>query len=279
MATKLAYQSSKWEKERQNNEKRYIADKGKFVAQASMESLIKRGLAQSADSRDYVRYYSSFSLKYKILAGRTYLRNNSDSQVIHYTYLSGMAAIFAYLFDIAHPAVNRDKTDQENMVKNFSYGLLQLFAVQNYLPQCLSSLEHPYVQMLLGNFEKAVELLPTTLSEYDAAQPYAVLMSDAERLTVQAMTEKDEKALNNQLVQHIKNERKWPVGYSVFVDAYSIAYIKLARLNNMNCGLDVIEVPKMFFDDAACKIDISEIKLPFFDDAVEQLKKSGVFWL
>ena len=279
MATKLAYQSSKWEKERQNNEKRYIADKGKFVAQASMESLIKRGLAQSADSRDYVRYYSSFSLKYKILAGRTYLRNNSDSQVIHYTYLSGMAAIFAYLFDIAHPAVNRDKTDQENMVKNFSYGLLQLFAVQNYLPQCLSSLEHPYVQMLLGNFEKAVELLPTTLSEYDAAQPYAVLMSDAERLTVQAIAEKDEKALNNQLVQHIKNERKWPVGYSVFVDAYSIAYIKLARLNNMNCGLDVIEVPKMFFDDAACKIDISEIKLPFFDDAVEQLKKSGVFWL
>lgn len=278
MATKLAYQSSKWEKERQNNEKRYIADKGKFVAQASMESLIKRGLAQSADSRDYVRYYSSFSLKYKILAGRTYLRNNSDSQVIHYTYLSGMAAIFAYLFDIAHLAVNRDKTDQENMVKNFSYGLLQLFAVQNYLPQCLSSLEHPYVQMLLGNFEKAVELLPTTLSEYDAAQPYAVLMSDAGRLTVQAIAEKDEKALNNQLVQHIKNERKWPVGYSIFVDAYSIAYIKLARLNNMNCGLDVIEVPKMFFDDAACKIDISEIKLPFFDDAVEQLKKLGIFW-
>lgn len=269
MAAKLAYQSSKWEKERQNNEKCYKECNGKYAAQTNMESVIKRGLAKSADSRDYVRYYSLFSLSYKILAGRTYLRNNSDSQVIHYTYLSGMAAIFAYLFDIAHPAVNRDKTDQENMVKNFSYGLLQLFAVQNYLPQCLSSLEHPYVQMLFGNFEKAVELLPTTLSEYDAAQPYAVLMSDAERLTVQAIAEKDEKALNNQLVQHIKNERKWPVGYSVFVDAYSIAYIKLARLNNMNCGLDVIEVPKMFFDDAACKIDISEIKLPFFDNAVE----------
>ena len=93
--------------------------------------------------------------------------------------------------------------------------------------------------------------------------PYAVLMSDAGRLAVQAMAEKDERTLNNLLVQHIKNERKWPVGYSIFVDAYSIAYIKLARLNNMNCGLDVIEVPKMFFDDAACKIDISEIKLPF----------------
>ena len=278
MAAKLAYQPSKWEKERQNNEKRYIAGKGKYAVQTNMENMIRRGLAKSADCRDYVSYYSSFSLSYRILAGRTYLRNNSDSQVIHYTYLSGIAAIIAYLLDIAHPAENRDKTDQEDMVNDFSYGLFQLFAVQNYLPQCLNFLEHPYVQLLLGNFEKAVELLPSTLSEYDAAQPYAVLMSDEARQTVQAMVEKDEKALNNQLVQRIRNERKWPVGYSIFVDAYSIAYIKLARLNNMNCGLDVIEVPKMFFDDAACKIDISEIKLPFFDDAVEQLEKSGIFW-
>ena len=278
MAAKLAYQPSKWEKERQNNEKRYIAGKGKYAVQTNMENMIRRGLAKSADCRDYVSYYSSFSLSYRILAGRTYLRNNSDSQVIHYTYLSGIAAIIAYLLDIAHPAENRDKTDQEDMVNDFSYGLFQLFAVQNYLPQCLNFLEHPYVQLLLGNFEKAVELLPSTLSEYDAAQPYAVLMSDEARQTVQAMVEKDEKALNNQLVQRIRNERKWPVGYSIFVDAYSIAYIKLARLNNMNCELDVIEVPKMFFDDAACKIDISEIKLPFFDNAVEQLEKSGIIW-
>lgn len=248
MAAKLAYQPSKWEKERQNNEKRYIAGKGKYAVQTNMENMIRRGLAKSADCRDYVSYYSSFSLSYRILAGRTYLRNNSDSQVIHYTYLSGIAAIIAYLLDIAHPAENRDKTDQEDMVNDFSYGLFQLFAVQNYLPQCLNFLEHPYVQLLLGNFEKAVELLPSTLSEYDAAQPYAVLMSDEARQTVQAMVEKDEKALNNQLVQRIRNERKWPVGYSIFVDAYSIAYIKLARLNNMNCELDVIEVPKMFFE-------------------------------
>ncbi len=279
MATKLAYQSSKWEKEQQNNEKRYIANKGKFAAQTNMEGVIKRGLAKPADCRDYVGYYSLFSLSYKILAGRTYLRNNLDSQVIRYTYLSGMAAIFAYLFDIARPAVNRDKTDQVNIVRDFSYGLLQLFSVQNNIPQCLSSLEHPYVQMLLGNFEKAVELLPSTVTEYDAAHPYAVLMSDEACLTVQAMAEKDEKALNNRLVQHIKNERKWPVGYSVFVDAYSIAYLKLARLNHMAaCELDVIEVPKMFFDDAVCKIDTSETKLPFFDDALEQLKKLGTVW-
>ena len=58
MAAKLAYQSSKWEKERQNNEKRYKECNGKYAAQTNMESVIKRGLAKSADSRDYVRYYS-----------------------------------------------------------------------------------------------------------------------------------------------------------------------------------------------------------------------------
>lgn len=130
----------------------------------------------------------------------------------------------------------------------------------------------------MGNFEKAVELLSTTLLTYDATQPYAVLMNDAQRLAVQAMTEKNEKLLTDQLIQRVKAYRKQPVGYSTFVDAYSIAYIKLAHMNNMSCNLNIIEIPEMFFDDAVCKIDTSEIKLPFFDDALEQLKKSGFVW-
>lgn len=47
----------------------------------------------------------------------------------------------------------------------------------------------------------------------------------------------------------------------------------------MNCDLDIIEIPKIFFDNMTCGIDVTEVKLPFFDDAVEQLKKVGVNWL
>lgn len=189
-----------------------------------------------------------------------------------------MAAVCAYLFHHAAPSKKRNDTDQKNIVHDFSYGLFQLFAVESAIPLCLRSLKHPYAQLLLGNFEKAVELLSFALVECDAAQLYAVLMSDAQRLTVQAMAEKDEKRLTGQLVQRIKAYRKRPVGYSMFVDAYSTAYIKLARLNNMSCDLDIIEIPKMFFDDAVCQIDTQKLKLPFFDDAVEQLKKLGVKW-
>ncbi len=44
----------------------------------------------------------------------------------------------------------------------------------------------------------------------------------------------------------------------------------------MNCELNIIEIPKMFFDDTVCRIDVTEIKLPFYEDAVEQLKAFGI---
>lgn len=46
----------------------------------------------------------------------------------------------------------------------------------------------------------------------------------------------------------------------------------------MNCKLDIIEIPKMFFDKTACQIDTAELKLPFFDDAIERLENNGMKW-
>ena len=277
MAAKLDYQSPKWAKEQKKELQFFRQAKGQDITLLNLQRILKEEEEFPA-MRDYKELYTNLHLKYRILAGSSYLRNNSDTQVVHYTYLSGMAAVFAYLFNHAALIEKHSDTDQRNIVYDFSYGLLQLFAVQSSLPLCLSSLEHPYVQLLFGNFEKAVELLSSTLVEYDAAQPYAVLMSETQRLMIQAMAEKDEKRLTGQLVQRVKAYRKQPVGYSTFVDAYSIAYIKLAHLNNMNCELDIIEVPKIFFDDTVCQIDAQKVKLPFFDDAIEQLKKIGVNW-
>lgn len=115
------------------------------------------------EMRNYEELYTNLHLKYRILAGESYLRDNSDVQVIRYTYLSGMAAICAYLFHKATPHQDYNDTDQKNMMYDFSYGLLQLFAVQNSLPKCLCSLEHPYVQLLLGycyHFSPKMLLLP-----------------------------------------------------------------------------------------------------------------------
>lgn len=278
MAEKLAYQSPKWEKEQQQDVKRYKQLKGLDPIIKNMEFVISSHKNKLPEERNYVRCYTSLQLKYRMLAERAYLRDNADSQAIHYTYLSGMAAIFSYLFDIQNPPIERNQTDQKDMVYDFSYGIYQLFAVQGSLPQCLAQVEHPEVQLFLGNFEKAVELLSITSSTYDSTKPYTVLMGDMGQSTVRAMADRDEKTLKDLLIRHIKAYRKQLLGYSTFIDSYSIAYIKLAHQYGMECDLDIIEIPKMFFDPEVCKRNTEEVKLPFFNDAVEQLKKLGVTW-
>ena len=64
--------------------------------------------------------------------------------------------------------------------------------------------------------------------------------------------------------------------YLMKLEMNSIAMIKLAYRHGMHCEIDVIEIPKFFFDEEVCSIDNTEIKIPFFDDALEQLKKLGI---
>lgn len=278
MVQKLPYQSPKWEKEIQRDAKRYKQLKGLDPILHNMERTLSYEINKGPNEKNYVGCYTSLRLKYRMLAERSYLRNNRDFQAISYTYLSGIAAIFSYLFDIISPhPIKRDKTDQINMIYDFSYGLFQLFAVQGFLPQCLAALEHPEVQLLLGNFEQAVELLSSVSSTYTPQNPYTVLMSDRNQAILKAMAGKDEKTLNALLIDRVKAYRKQPLDYSTFIDAYSIAYIKLSNQFGMNCALDIIEVPKIFFEDTY-KIDIGEWKLPFFDEAVEQLHQQGFNW-
>lgn len=277
MVAKLDYQPPKWAKEQKKDLQLLRQSKGKDITLSNLQRILKEE-EEFPEMRNYEELYTNLHLKYRILAGESYLRDNSDVQVIRYTYLSGMAAICAYLFHKATPHQDYNDTDQKNMMYDFSYGLLQLFAVQNSLPKCLCSLEHPYVQLLLGNFEKAVELLPLTLPVYNPMQPDKVLLSEEQQVVIQAVVEQNEKLLTNQLIQRVKAYRKQSVGYSTFVDAYSIAFTKLARMNNMNCKLDIIEIPKMFFDKTACQIDTAELKLPFFDDAIERLENNGMKW-
>lgn len=278
MRKDLDYQSSKWEKEKQKDIKRYRQLKGGNPILKNMELILSYEKNKSWEDINYVQCYTSLHLKYRILAERAYLQDNSDSQAIYYTYLSGLAGILSYLIDSINPTINRDKTDQENLLYAFSYSIVQFFAIQNNIPQCLGRIEHPYTQLFLGYYEKAVELLPYTSSTYDPTKPYTILMGDESRATVQAMAYKDENALNDLLIQHVKTYRKQPIDYSTFIDAYSTAYIKLAQQNGLKCGLDIIEIPKIFFDKDSCKISIEKAQLPFFNEAIKYLKTQGFEW-
>jgi len=282
MTQELVYQPPKWEKELSKKEKIWKKQDGKISAYYNMIALLARNEQKDSTQRNYCGIYSNLHLQYHVIAGNLYLKNPNDIQCVAYCYLSGLAGIFAYLFGnvvgekISKQQQNLDITETENAVKDFAFSILQLYAVDQRIPPYIKNINHLYISLFEGDFEKTRSLLSETGTEFDLSNPNKLWISEEERSIIQAIIDKDDKALYKALVRHIKKYRKWPVGYSTFIDVRSVAYIKLAHHCGINCELNIIEIPKMFFDDALCKIDVKEIKLPFYEDAVEQLKTFGI---
>jgi len=278
MAQGLVYQPPKWEKELNKKAKVWKKQDGKISAYYNMMALLTRNEQKDSAQRNYCGIYSSLHLQYHIIAGNLYLKNPNDIQCVTYCYLSGLAGIFAYLFDnapgkkISKQQQNSDITKMENAVKDFAFSILQLYAVNQPIPPYIKNINHLYISLFEGDFERTRSLLSETGNEFDLSNPDKLWISETERSIIQAIISKDDNALYKSLIQHIKNYRKLPVGNSTFIDICSIAYIKLARQYGMNCELNIIEIPEMFFDDTICRIDVAEVKLPFYEDAVEQLK-------
>lgn len=228
--------------------------------------------------RNYHAFYSKLHLSYKILARECYLQNNEDEQCIKYTYLSGMAGIIANVFDTFESLRERNETDVVNSVEDFSSAVRQLYALNQPLPKCIQNMDHIYVQLFQGNFEKVNDLLQKVNTEYDPQKPYEFWISKGELEFIQSILKGDEKALQKALIKHIKEYRKEPLGYSTFIDIYSVSFIKLANKYGMKCDIDIIEIPKMFFDERLCTINKENVKLPFWDEAIAELKKCGIEW-
>jgi len=282
MAQGLVYQPLKWEKELSNKAKVWKKQDGKISAYYNMMALLARNEQKDSAQRNYRGIYSNLHLQYHIIAGNLYLKNPNDIQCINYCYLSGLAGVFAYLFHnaagekISKRQQNSDITEMENAAKDFAFSILQLYAVNQPIPPYVKNINHLYISLFEGDFEKTRSLLSETGSEFDLSNPNKLWISEIERSIIQAIIGKNDKALYKSLIQYIKNYRKLPVGYSTFIDICSIAYMKLARKYGMNCELNIIEIPKMFFDDTLCRIDVAKINLPFYEDAVEQLKTFGI---
>lgn len=278
MPKELIYQPLKWEKELKRKEKVWKQLNGQNAAYHNLQALIQRNEKRTSLERRYQGIYSSTQLEYKIIADNTYLRNTEDNDCIKYVYLSGISGVFSYLFDTPELQKQRDTTEMKNAIKDFAFSLLQLYAVNQPIPSYLQKMDHLYVKLLMGDFEKVNFLLLETETEFDPGNPDKLWIDAVERAVIRALINKDEDTLKKALITRIREYRKWPVGYSTFIDVFSIALIKLARQYGMNCEIDVIEIPKFFFDKEVCSIDTENVKPPFFEDAVEELKKMGIDW-
>ena len=171
MATKLAYQSSKWEKELRNKEKVWKQLDGQMAAQNNLTALIKQNETKDSSQRDYCQIYSNIHLKYQIIAGNLYLREQNDTHCLDYCYLSGMSGVFSHLFDTLEMQSHRDTTEQQNAIKDCAFSLLQLYAVNQPIPPCVQTMDHLYVKLLMGDFERVNSLLLETETEFDSENP------------------------------------------------------------------------------------------------------------
>ena len=275
MNKKLDYQSPKWEKELKNKEKEDKQFNGQSATLVNLQRILKLYQEKESSLRDYRMLYENLQLKYKLLANNCYLRDTDDWQCIDYTYLSGTSGILAKLYDTPEKQKGRHTTDAKNAITDFDFAVLQMFATDQPLPKCVQNMDHIYVQLLSGNFEKVNALFQQLGTKFDPSKPDKPWASERTRADIQAVMKKHEKFLRESLIARIKEYRKAPVGYSTFIDIYSIAFIKLAKQYGMNCEIDVIEIPKIFFAEERCKID-QTVKLPFFDEATAALKECGI---
>lgn len=275
MEKDLDYQSPKWEKEKKKELQLFRQSKGQDITLNNLQRILQEE-EDFPDLRDYGELYSNLGLKYRLIGEAAYLRNPTDKQCIKYTYLSGISSILAYLFHVSNPSEKQSNADKQNIVLDFTLGVLQLYAVNQPLPSCIHQIENPYIQLLLGNEDLAISLLNKTDSQFNPSEPYKLWINQIGKEIIRSTIQKEHQTLNKFLIKRIKEYRKAPVGYSTFIDVYSIAFLKLAHIRNMNCHINIIEIPSFFFDENECKFDITTTQVPFFNEAKTILKNYGI---
>lgn len=275
MRKNLKYQSSRWEKEKKEDAK-ILRQVGYDITLNNLQKLLEKEKTFSG-SRNYRSLYTNLHLKYRILAGNAYLRNPTDQQCIKYTYLSGVSALLAYLFYISNSPENLHETDMEDILSDFTLGILQLYSVNQPLPACIHDIDNPYIPLLLGNIDRVISLLNKLDSHFNLSAPYQFWISESERAIIQSIINRDSQTMEDLLVQYIRQYRNVPLGYSKFIDIYSIAFIKLSHTLGMNCCINIIEIPSFFFEPT-CKIDPLKIQVPFYEEAKKVLEQNHIIF-
>lgn len=267
---KIKYEAVKWQRE---------VSKIKTLKKTCKGDLKKNELFDINEflgngSSDYLRLYNSLASSYAQLAKWNYLDDILTNEIKKYTYLSGVAFVIAANLYKAGVRTKFNDNFTDSIVANsiesdIDYALFQLIAVDE--------LENPYtkieeknliVLMYYQKYEEAMVLLNQLPDEPDESNEIYYIDAQYLKKIYMAIINCDEKNFNEELVKRIKKYRKNMVGYSTIIDIVSVGLIKIAKRAGIQCTVDVIEIPKQFFDDA-CILDKNEMKLPFYDEFLE----------
>ena len=88
------------------------------------------------------------------------------------------------------------------------------------------------------------------------------LLSIALKPIYYAIINHDEETFNCELALRIKEYRRSMIGYSTLLDIPAVALIKIAERAGIRSFIDVVEIPKVFFNIP--KEFTSNLELPYF---------------
>ncbi|MBP3604094.1 MAG: hypothetical protein J6J79_08105 [Lachnospiraceae bacterium] len=273
----LVYKHKKWDKQLQIDEKMW-KELGGFSSVNNLNGVIKVQQLKTPVDRNYQLLYSACSIFYASTAKSYYLRNTEDLQSLYYTYLSSRSAILERLFASLYIRKGRKIFDAQDGIDQFDYHILQTIAIGQPLPKCIQGIDNIYIQLLNKDVQNVEKYLKSREDKAGSENIFGNKLSEIECKDIQMILQGDKVSLRNRLIQRIKEYRKEPIDYFEIIDIYATAMLKLARKYGMDIDIDVIEIPKLFFDKERCKINQAEIEVPFFEDALEVLKENGISW-
>lgn len=259
---KLEYQSTKWNKEVAKFQEFKKSVKGNFDNNENyvIDEFLKTG------SEDFLRLYNNLAGVYERMSTYYYLDDIECKKIKEYVYLSGVAGILSWRLYKKDARTSYNKIVEDSINENIDYALFQLIAVDELDLQYLTGEENNIIiLMYLQKYEQAkiaLDLLPDNINvsvEWYYKKPQFL------KGIYTAIIEHDEKKFNEELVARIKKYRKNMVGYSVIMDIVSVALIKMAEREGLRCTVDVIEIPRQFFEDTYL-INKDIVKLPYFDE-------------
>ena len=261
---KIDYQSKKWEKEIQKIISFKKEVKGNLFC--NLELVISKHL--NSDFKDYMYTYVGLSGCYEQLSRRFYLDNQINEELINFTYLSGIALLYTQkMYEIGV------KTEFDYIVNpylnNMDNIIYKLISVNETEFDIFKDKNNIIKLLFNKEYDKASEMINKIPDESDSSMQIEYMRPEDLKKIYQAIIDKNEKIFNEEMIKRIKKYRKNMVGYCPIIDIVSIALIKIAKKAGLNYTFDVIEIPKMYFDETY-KIDKEKVKLPFYEEFVKE---------
>ena len=266
---KLEYKGRKWDKEVINFRKFKKEVKGSF------NNNEKYSLSQFENTcyKDYLSLYFLLAGDYEALSRYYYLDDINSAKIVLYTYLSGIAGLISkYLYKNGLRSEDQITNDiiENGIREETDFKLFQLISV-GAMSSPLLEMEKDNLIMLMyeHKYEQAIPLLEALPDEVDDSREVYYLVPEYLKHIYLAIINGDEKGFNEHLTKRIKKYRRNMVGYSTIIDVASIALIKMAQKEGLQCTVDTIEIPKQFFDEKYL-INTNECKLPYYDEFLQQ---------